>query len=756
MSMLRFILAITLLAAPAAADEDPRLWLEEVEGEDALDWARERNAESIATYASDEAFETLRTRLLAVYDSPSRIPSARKIGLRYYNLWTDAANPRGLWRRTTLESYRTDEPEWETVLDLDALGAEEGENWVWKGAECLGPEYRRCLLFLSRGGADATVMREFDLQEKAFVPDGFFMPEAKQEADWVDPNTLFISSDFGPGSLTESGYERTTRRWVRGTPVEDAPQVFEGEVTDVAASAGVYDMPGFELHYGHRSVTFWTTEVYLLGKKGPSKIDKPDGAVLDFWRDQILLRLRKDWTVEGTSYPAGSLLIAPLRPWMRGKKRITVLFTPSASTSLDDVVRLRDRLLLNTLENVVSRVEVLTPGAISWSRAPLPGAPPMGRVQVSAVDARASNAYWLSATDFLTPWTLSYGVAGAQEPTRLKSLPAYFDPADLAVSQHLATSKDGTKVPYFQVGRADLPLDGSNPTLLYGYGGFEVSLLPYYSATRGIGWLEKGGVFVLANIRGGGEFGPGWHQAALREKRHTAYEDFAAVADDLVARRVTSPARLAAEGGSNGGLLIGNMYTTYPERFGALVCMVPLLDMQRYNKLLAGASWVGEYGDPDVPEDWAFLQAYSPYHNVDPAADHPPIFLSTSTRDDRVHPGHARKMTALLRELGEDVVYYENVEGGHGLSADNAQAAFVNALSNRFVWKSLTSAAPETDGVEPSESGAAPTASEAAGEGAPISKSDPEPVQEEPAPEPAEAGSSGESDPAPAEPQPAE
>lgn len=695
MSIVRLALAICLLAPPALADDDPRLWLEDVGSEAALDWARERNAESSAAYASDEAFEALRARLLAVYDAPSRIPSVSKIGARYYNLWTDAANPRGLWRRTTLESYRQDEPDWETVLDLDALGEQEGENWIWKSAECLAPAFERCLLFLSRGGADATVIREFDLQSKAFVPDGFFMPEAKQEADWVDEDTLFISSDFGPGSLTESGYERTTRRWARGTKVEDAPQIFEGAVTDVAASAGVYDMPGFELHYGQRSVTFWTTEVHLLSKKGSTRIDKPEGATLEFWRDQILLRLRKDWAVDGATYPAGSLLIAPLRPWMRGKKRITTLFTPTATHSLDDVVRLHDRLLLNTLDNVVSRVEVLTPGKAGWSRSPLPGAPSLGRLHVSAVDSRTSNAYWLSATDFLTPWTLSHGVAGQEPPTRLKALPALFDTEGLAVSQHLATSEDGTKVPYFQVGPADLPLNGDNATLLYGYGGFEVSLLPYYSATRGIGWLEEGGVFVLANIRGGGEFGPGWHQAALREHRHRAYADFAAVADDLVARGVTRPERLAAEGGSNGGLLIGNMYTTYPDRFGALVCLVPLLDMQRYNKLLAGASWVGEYGDPDVPEDWAFLQAYSPYHNVDPATEHPPMLLSTSTRDDRVHPAHARKMTALLRELGKDVAYYENVEGGHGLSADNAQAAYVQALRARFVRKNLADSGEE-------------------------------------------------------------
>ncbi len=687
--MLRLLVPLLLLSAPALADEDPRLWLEDVESDAALDWARARNADALARYGEDPEFESLRARLLAVYDSPVNIPSVEKIGAAYYNLWRDGEHERGLWRRTSLDSYRTDDPAWETVLDLDALNAAEGENWVWKGADCLPPTYDRCMLSLSRGGADATVLREFDLTSKAFVPDGFTMPEAKQESDWVDRDTLFISSDFGPGSLTESGYERTTRRWKRGTKVEDAPQVFEGDVKDVSASAGVYAMPGYELQYGHRSTTFWTSEVSILGKKGPQRVDKPDGAILDFWRDQLLLRLREDWTVDGATYTAGSLLIAPRKAWMKGKKQITVLFTPTATTSLDDVVNLKDHLLLNLMDNVVSRVEVLTPGKTGWSRAPLPDAPALGRVRVSAVDAYTSNAYWLSATDFLTPWTLSYGEIGVAPPVALKALPALFDATGLVVEQHLATSKDGTKVPYFQVSREGLTLDGSHPTLLNGYGGFEVPLLPYYSATRGIGWLEEGGVFAMANIRGGGEFGPRWHQAALRERRHVAYEDFAAVAEDLVARGVTTPAKLAAEGGSNGGLLIGNMYTTYPQDFGALVCKVPLLDMQRYDKLLAGASWVGEYGDPDVPEDWAFLKAYSPYHNVDPTRDSPPMLLTTSTRDDRVHPGHARKMTALLMEAGKDVAYYENIEGGHGGAANNAQAAFVYALEYRFLWETL-------------------------------------------------------------------
>lgn len=690
------VLASLLLSHAAAADaEDPRLWLEEVTGDEALDWVRARNAESEAALGSAPGFEALRKRLLAIYDSDERIPYVRKRGNQYTNLWRDAEHPRGLWRRTTLESFRTDEPEWAVVLDLDALGEAEGENWVWDGARCLQPEQTRCMVMLSRGGADAAVAREYDTVAKAFVPGGFELEEAKLELGWIDADTLYVATDFGPDTLTDSGYARIVKEWKRGTPLSEAETVFEGDRSDISVNAWHDPTPGYERDFVGRSFTFYSGERYLRTRKGLVKIDKPDDAMAWVVRDWLLLELRSDWTVDGTTYTAGSLLAADFDRWMKGKRRIDVLFEPTERSSLGQVVVTKNHLILNTLVDVRNRLEVLTPGPDGWSRGALPGLPELGRVSVRAVDALAGDAYWLDTTDYLTPPRLGYGTVGAGEAETLKELPVLFDADGLEVTQHFATSKDGTKIPYFQVAPADLALDGSAPTLQYGYGGFEISLLPSYSAKVGAGWLERGGVYVVANIRGGGEYGPRWHQAALKQHRHKAYEDFAAVGADLVARGVTSPQKLGILGGSNGGLLMGNMYTQYPDQWGAVVCKVPLLDMRRYTKLLAGASWEGEYGDPDVPEEWAFIKTFSPYHLIDPSADPPPILFTTSTRDDRVHPGHARKMAHALLEGDEDVLYYENIEGGHGGAANHEQAAFMDALAYTFLAQHLGE--PEED-----------------------------------------------------------
>ncbi len=683
-----------VVAAPAA--EDPWLWLEDVESERALGWARAQNAVS-GKLAEAPGFAELKARLKAVMDSSEKIPTATARGAWYYNLWKDADHPKGLWRRTTPASYDTDTPVWETVLDVDALGAVEGVSWVWHGADCLAPEYRRCLIELSRGGSDAAVVREFDTADKAFVTDGFTLPEAKSVTSWVDRDTIFVGTDFGPGSLTDSGYPRTSRRWRRGTDPAAAPVVFEGEASDVWAAVFHDDTPGFERSVAFRAPTFYSSYKLLVTRRGLEAIDKPVDATATLWRDWLLLELRSDYTVGKQTWKAGSLLAAPLKRWLRGSRSLTPLFVPTETTSLVSHSATKGHVLLNTLDTVRSRVEVLTPGKNGWSRAALGGAPDAGQVTVSALDPRAGDAWWMTTTGFVSPSTLWRGEVG-RPPQPLKQLPPFFDATGLEVSQHMATSKDGTKIPYFQVARAGLELDGSHPTLLYGYGGFEVSLQPRYDARPGIGWLEPGGVYVVANIRGGGEFGPRWHQAALKANRHRAYEDFAAVARDLVSRGVTSKERLGAMGGSNGGLLIGNMYTLYPQEFGALVCKVPLLDMQRYNKLLAGASWMGEYGNPDVPDEWAWIRTFSPYHNVDLSKQHPPLLLTTSTRDDRVHPGHARKMAAKLLAAGKDVTYYENIEGGHGGAADNEQAAFLAALDYTFLWQRL---APVTAGQPP-------------------------------------------------------
>lgn len=695
-------LAVSTLAFGDDVPDDPHLWLEAVEDDKALDWVRERNAQAEAIITADPAFETLKDRLRGIYDSDERIPYVGERGGLYYNFWRDADHSRGIWRRTTLESYRTDKPEWETVLDLDALGEAEGENWVWKGASCLRPDYNRCLLRLSRGGADATVVREYDLSTRSFVEGGFYIPEAKTSTSWIDEDHIFVGSDFGEGSLTESGYPRVAKRWTRGTPLEDAEVVFEGEVTDVSAGAYHDSTPGFERDVFYRSPTFYSNEMYVSYKGKTLKVDKPDDADASLHREWLLFQLRSDWEIAGTTYPQGSLLVTRLDKWLKGKRQVHSLFVPTERTSLQRFSPLRDHIVLTILDNVRNRMEVVTPGKKDWSRSEIKGLPDAGTISVWAVDSDTSNAYWLSASGYLQPAGLGYGVLGEQKPEMLKQLPSLFDTAGLEVSQHEAKSADGTMIPYFQVAPKGLKTNGKTPTILYGYGGFEVSLLPGYSAGVGAAWLEHGGVYVVANIRGGGEFGPRWHQAALKEKRHKAYEDFIAVGEDLIDRGVTSTPHLGILGGSNGGLLMGNMYAMRPDLWGAVVCRVPLLDMRRFHTLLAGASWMGEYGDPDDPEQWSYIKTFSPYHLVEKDVEYPPMLITTSTRDDRVHPGHARKMSARLQGWDKDVLYYENIEGGHGGAANNEQAAFMSALYFSYFRQQLAPKA-EAEPAEPTE-----------------------------------------------------
>jgi len=689
LSAMAWLALVSPLRAQDVSTQDPNLWLEDVGGDKALSWVRERNAVSQQRLEADPGFAALRDDLLAILDSEARIPYVEKIGAYYYNFWRDQTAVRGIWRRTTPASYRSAQPEWETVLDLDALATAEHENWVWHGAQCLRPDYARCLLALSRGGADADVSREFDLGTRAFVADGFQRPEAKGGLGWIDRDNVYVYTDFGDGSLTESGYPRIVKQWRRGTPLSAATVVYEGRADDLEIAAHHDDTPGFERDFVSRTLAFYNDELYLRGADGSLKqIDAPNSANKSVVREYLLLELREPWTVADRTYAAGALLAARFDDFMAGQRAFDVLFEPDAHTSLAGFGALKDHLFLNVLEDVKNRIVILTPGKDGWRRAPLQGAPAFGTLDLDAVDEDESNDYFLTVTDYLTPTTLSYGRIG-NDPQPLKQLPAFFDTSGLAISQHFATSKDGTQVPYFMVAPKAMALDGSHPTLLYGYGGFEISLTPNYSASVGRGWLSLGGVFAVANIRGGGEYGPRWHQAALKAHRNKAYEDFAAVAQDLIGRKVTSTPRLGIQGGSNGGLLMGNMTVMYPELFGAVVCQVPLLDMRRYHKLLAGASWMAEYGDPDNPEDWAFLQHYSPYHSVRAEVKYPPVLFTTSTRDDRVHPGHARKMMARMQAQGHDVLYYENIEGGHGGAANNPQAAYMQALAYTFLKQKL-------------------------------------------------------------------
>jgi len=684
------------LPTPPDTDDDPWLWLEEVQGDPALDWVRARNAESRGLLEAWPGFAALRTQIREVLDAHDRIPGITRRGPHLYNFWQDATHPRGLWRRTTLAQFRQPLPAWETLLDLDALGRAEGENWVWGGAVCLGPAYRHALISLSRGGADAHVLREFDLHTLQFVPDGFDVPEAKSEAAWADADTLYLGSDFGPGSLTDSGYPRVIKRWRRGQPLSAAETVFEGLSSDVAVSVSVDLTPGHERTVFRRAPDFFTSEEALWTDGRLQPLPKPADAQLGFWYDQVLLALRSDWAVDGRTWPRGALLASGAAAYLAGRPQWQMLFEPSATRSLASHAALRSTLLLEVLDNVAGRLEERHFDGQRWQsravQAPFPGSLSVQSLHDPMVaDDELAQQYLLTYTDFLTPESLLLGQAGDDARQPLKARAPYFDAQGMRVEQRFATSRDGTRVPYFVIWPAGAVADDSRPTLLYGYGGFEIALQPIYSGSIGRAWLERGGIHVVANIRGGGEFGPAWHQAALQGQRQKAFDDFIAVAEDLVAAGITRPERLAIKGGSNGGLLVGAVMLQRPELFRAVVCQVPLLDMRRYHRLLAGASWMSEYGDPDQPAQWAWIAPYSPYQNVPPAETRlPAVLFITSTRDDRVHPGHARKMAARMRERGHDAWLYENIEGGHGGAADNAQRADMMALEYAFLWQQLS------------------------------------------------------------------
>ncbi|WP_440712794.1 prolyl oligopeptidase family serine peptidase [Gordonia sp. FQ] len=680
-------------------DNDPYLWLEDVTGERALDWVRAHNEPTVAELTGSPRFAELEAGALEVLDTDDKIPYVRRRGEYLYNFWRDAKNPKGLWRRTTLDSYRTDSTHWDVLIDVDALADAEGENWVWARVSLCFPDYDRALVALSRGGADATVVREFDVAQRAWVaPEdgGFALPEAKSSVSWIDRDTVYVGTDFastpdGLPAMTTSGYPRTARRWVRGTALDDAPTVYAGEVSDVAAGVSYDHTPGFERHFASRSTDFFNSLSYDLTSGEPVLIDVPTDAHFAVHHDHLLVMPRQDWTIGDPSTgsgsvvrPTGSLLVFDYPAFLAGDRTHRALFVPDAHTSLESYAFTRTRLVLTTLHDVATRIQVLT--LDDWEPAPITGLPEFATVSVIDTDPDHSDEIWLSASSFTQAPSLLYGDATTGVDV-LKSAPEFFDAIGVTARQFFATSDDGTAIPYFVVQRDDG--DGPRPTLLYGYGGFENSLTPGYSAIAGRSWIARGGSYVVANIRGGGEYGPAWHTQAQKAGRHLVYEDFAAVARDLVARGFTTPAQLGAQGGSNGGLLMGVMLTRYPELFGALVCQVPLLDMKRYHLLLAGASWMAEYGDPDDPDEWAFLGEYSPYQRLTADAEYPPLLMTTSTRDDRVHPGHARKFVARMEEMGYRPAYFENIEGGHGGAADNAQAAFKSALAYEFLWRTI-------------------------------------------------------------------
>ena len=682
---------VTAAAMSAAAQEDPHLWLEEVTGEKAMAWVKERNAEAVPKLEAEPGFKPMHERLLSIYNSRERIPAVAMYGGRLYNFWQDAGNPRGVWRRTTPEEFRKAEPAWEMVLDIGKLSDADKERWVFKGAECLFPDYKRCLILLSRGGADATVIREFDLERKEFVADGFTLPESKGSVQWRDADTLYIARDFGKGTLTKSGYPRVVKEWKRGTPLDKARVLFEGREDDVGSTPSVVqEKIGRQLHRHeliHRSIEYFRGEDFIRRGDKFEKLDTPADAKVTVARGRLMVQLRSDWTPAKATYRAGSLLAIMLEKYFLGERDFEVVFEPGERTFLQGWKVTRKYMLLEVLDNVKGRVMQghRHYGKMNWREIAVPAA---ATVSVSALERNESDDYWITTTSFLEPTTLSFVDTRRNTVERVKSLPAFFNANGLTVAQHEAKSRDGTRVPYFVVSRDSIKNDGTNPTILYGYGGFEVQQKPGYQAATGAAWLEQGGVWVLANLRGGGEFGPNWHRTAQREGRQKTHDDFIAVAEDLVKRGVSSPRHLGVYGGSQGGLLVGAVVTQRPELFRAAVATVPLFDMKRYHKLPAGASWMAEYGNPDVPADWAFISKYSPYQNVN-KGEYPRIFVTTTTRDDRVHPGHARKMVARLKEMGHDVLYYENTEGGHGLGSTPAQNAYAATMIYTFFASQL-------------------------------------------------------------------
>jgi prolyl oligopeptidase len=672
-----------------APDDDPYLWLEEIDGEPALAWVEAQNAATLGKFG-DVRFAADRDTLAAILDRPDNIPLIARRGSRVFNFWKDAEHPRGLWRASTLDSFRTAQPDWEVLLDLDALAANEGEDWTWSGASTIPGSHDRAIMMLSRGGADAVVLREFDLASREFVAGGFNLPEAKGGAAWLDRDTLLLSSALGEGMATSSGYARTVRLWRRGSSPVTAPVIFETAADRMSVWADVDREAEDERVWFAERLGFFDAIVWIGDRTGPkTRIDLPTDASVEWHRGWLAVKRRTPWTIGGETHPPDTVLGISFPAFLAGDRGFTKLFEPAERRALQGFLWSGGRLVLSILDDLRPVFETLTPSDVGWSRKRVTGLPDIGVANIWPLDVRAeeSNGDLLaSAQDPLTPPSL-FLVRPAAAPELLKRAPQAFAPAGLVVSRHEAISEDGTRIPYVQVGPQGET--GEAPAHLSGYGGFGISQLPYYNSALGKLWLEHGGTGVVASIRGGGEFGTAWHEAGRREKKRLSHDDFAAVAGDLVRRGVTRPGRIVAEGGSNGGILITNMLTRYPERFGALFCTIPLIDMRRYSKLHAGASWIAEYGDPDDSEDWKFLQEISAYHNTVPDRHYPPILIATSRRDDRVHPGHARKMAAKLQAMGYEAYFYEPAAGGHGYGKDNKERASFTALGYNFLRRAI-------------------------------------------------------------------
>ena len=688
--MNKYLLLLCLLIMnhlASKAQEDPYLWLEEVEGAKPLEFVQNLNQSTFDKIGKTKEYEFIYNKSLEIFNSTDKIAYPTIHGNYVYNFWKDKDHVRGIWRRTTRQNYHSGKISWEVLLDLDDLSKKDNRSWVFKGASTTYPAGNLFLINLSDGGGDATIIREFDVSRKAFVEKGFTMNEAKGDAVYLDENTLIVSRS-DEENMTTSGYPTQVKFWKRGTPYESAGIMFEGKKTDVGSwgsilRSGTTMYPAFI-----QANSFFTSSKFIWFENRVIQLQIPEDAEMsDLLNNQLIINLKSDWQVNGKAYKQGSVVSVDFKKLIDGKIEIYPVFSPDAFSSVESVSTTKNKLLINILRNVKNELFVYSFEKNKWNGEKV-SAPDYGKISIFSTD-KSSEQYYFLYQDFLTPPTLYHADAQTKKILSIKSLPAYFDASKYKIEQYKAKSNDGTEIPYFVVSGIDTKWDGTNPTIIDAYGGFEYSMSPYYLSFIGCAWLEKGGVYVLANIRGGGEYGPAWHQAGIKEKRQTIYNDYYAVAEDLITKKITSNKKLGISGGSNGGLLVGVAFTQRPDLYNAVVCQVPLLDMQRYNKLLAGASWMDEYGNPDIPEEWEYIKKYSPYHNLKSGANYPEVFFLTSTKDDRVHPGHARKMAAKMIDMGYPIFYFENMEGGHAGASTNEQTAKMVALEYAYFLMKL-------------------------------------------------------------------
>ena len=682
-----FFFLFSLNQSVISSDLDPYLWLEEVEGEKSLAWVEEQNEETFTRYTQSNAFKEKYERIKKELNDDERIPSAYYQNGEMYNFWRDEKNVRGIWRKTSFKSYLKDEPIWENILDIDQLAKDEGINWLYKGADCLAPEYKRCLIRLSDGGTDAVTIREFDLEEKKFVKDGFNTYPSKQNASWVNEDQILIGADFGEGSMNESGYPMQVKLWNRGESLEEAKIFFSGSYEKIFNFPFVSIRPDGKYYGIIEGPTFFSEVLHLFDGEKLVKINLPQMIdIHGFFNESLILSIEEDWEI----FKSGSLLEINVNSLLENsidESDVKIIFEPDGQRFISGVSIGKHQLMVSMLENVNGKITRFMKKDDRWDSKDIEGFQ-NSTMNIYGQDVWSDNSF-ISVSNFLEPSSIYHASDGA-DYKKIKSRKNSIDPEKYRVEQNFVSSADGTSIPYFLISRKDIKLDGKNPTILYGYGGFQISKPPsYLGGSIAEYWLNSGGVYVVSNIRGGGEYGPAWHQSALKENRQRAYDDFIAIAIDLIEKGITSKDRLGIEGRSNGGLLVGATFTQRPDLFNAVICGVPLLDMYRYDKLLAGASWVDEYGDPDNPEEWEFIRKYSPYQNLKKGTEYPEVFFYTSTKDDRVHPGHARKMAKKMTDMGSPIVYYENTEGGHAGTSNIDQFSFLLALQLAYLEDKL-------------------------------------------------------------------